>query len=428
MKTPGNNLSDMNVRTMPSLIQRLRMRSLFGVFFWKTSAAWFLILSAPLGCWMFGLGEYGLNTTNDSAVYYFAAEHFYEAGGILDVSGNPLTFWAPFYSVAIAFVSFLIPYSESITLINSHGVRFVISDSVLHAALLVNLASLLVSIGLLFSLLRRLAVPLGYAVLATLTVFLHPGMVNVFQMAWSEALYIALTLLVLWLACLDRNGYWKCLLLGGLAGCAFLTRYIGMAVLPVALAAQWPSVLSQGGKKRFCVTFFAGLVLMGGWLLRNRGSDGTWMGARISEGVSLSTAILEAVLSFDVLLFPGQTRWLMAIPGPLCSLFIALSVVVVLCLAFKRGEHTRRALLLNAVLIVSYMLTLLYSRMTTRIDPLFAFGLRYMIPMLPFFVIVVTLILAHGKISLDSAPRRIAAWTFFGVCLVTEALATGRLV
>jgi hypothetical protein len=355
--------------------------------------------------------------------YYFAAEHFYEAGGILDVNGNPLTTWAPFYPVVIAFVSFLIPYSKSIAFINSHGVTFVFSDSVLHAALLVNLVSLLGSIGLFFSLLRRFAVPLGYVVLATLTVFLHPGMVNVFQMAWSEALYVALTLLVLWLACLDRNGYWKCLLLGGLAGCAFLTRYIGMAALPVALAAQWPSALSReegigGIGKRLGVTFLAGLVPIGGWLLRNHGSDGTWMGARISDGVPFSTAVSEAVLSFDLLLFPGL-RWL---SEPLCSLFIALSVAVVLCLVFRGGEHTRRALLLSAVLIAFYMLALLYSRMTTRIDPLFAFGLRYMIPMLPFFLIVVTLILAHGEISLDSAHKRIAAWTFFGACLVTEAL------
>jgi hypothetical protein len=166
---------------------------------------------------------------------------------------------------------------------------------------------------------------------------------------------------------------------------------------------------------------------MGAWLLRNRGSDGTWMGARIDESVPFFTAVSEAVLSFDALLFPGQARWLMAISGPLCSLFIALSVVVVLCLAFKRDERTRRALLLNAVLIASYMLALLYSRMTTHIDPLFAFGWRYMIPMLPFFLIVVTLILAYGEIPLDSAPKRIAAWTFFGACLVTEALVAGRL-
>jgi hypothetical protein len=401
-----------------------RLRSLSGHLS-KTSAAWLLVLLAPFGCWVSGLGTHGLRVTNDSVVYYSAAERFYETGSILDASGNPLTTWAPFYPVAIASVSFLVPSTElnTVTLTNRHG-AFVISVFVLHAALLVNLISLLVSIGLFFSLLRRFAVPLGYRTLATLTVFLHPGMVNAFQMAWSEGLYIALTLLLLWLACLERNGYWKCLLLGALAGCAFLTRYIGMAALPVALAAQWPSRAAGGrGIKQLGVTLLAGLMPIGGWLLRNHSIDGTWMGVRIPESVSFLTVVREAILSFDLLLFSGLMRWIMVIPEPLdilLVLLIPLSIVVVLRLAFQSGAHIRRVLWLTAVLVVSYMLALFYSRMTTHIDPLFAFRLRYMIPMLPFFLIFITLVLAHGKISLDSMPKRIAAWAFFAVCLITE--------
>lgn len=369
----------------------------------SSSSAYFLLLAAGLPViWFILQHKGGITLTPDSYDYLFAAEHFFSDGGVFSKNGTPLTIFPPLYSIVLAVVE---------PGIGSPG----------DAAFLVNLACLGLSSGVFYSLARKGDLAPLTACTVTLILFLNPCMLYVFRFVWSESLYVLLALCLL-LQCLRlQEGHASApartgIMLGTLVGLAFLTRYIGVALLPVALAGV---LLAKNWTNRERLTGMAavlltGLLVIGGWLLRNFTADGTLMGKRWDNPGTLAYALEGVVMTAGRFLMPGG----MFIPREAGLLAVALAALV-LALAFR---PSRRLLYLSApaaVLVVCYTGMMIYAQLTTYIDQL---NLRYLSPEMPAAAFLVATVLKHGRFSLVHSWQRMALALLAGLYLLAALL------
>lgn len=343
-----------------------------------------------------------MGLTPDSRVYLFAAEHFFSDGGVFLTGGAPLTIFPPLYSIALALV---VPGTGSL----------------LVAALFVNLACLIVSSGIFYLLLRKSGLAPLTACTATLILFLNPCMLYVFRFVWSESLYVLLALCLLLQCRRIQEGQAPApartgIMLGALVGLAFLTRYIGVALLPAALvgvllAKNWTN------RERFtgmAAVLLTGLLVIGGWLLRNVIADGTLMGKRWDNPGTLAYALEGVVMTTGRFLMPGGMFISLK-----ASLLAVAAAVLLLALAFR---PSRRLLYLGApafVLVVCHTGMMIYAQLTTYIDQL---NIRYLSPEMPAAAFLVAAILTHGRFSLVHSWQRIALALVAGLYLLAALL------
>ena len=210
----------------------------------------------------------GIGISWDSTDYMAVGRSMAGGIGVVDVVGLPMTVRPPGISSLICLGDWLgLMPSTTFVLINtvSAGV------STFFAMLILKKANVRKSI-----------------VISTLFIIaFSPSLLNMYSMAWSEPVFIALVVAALWIALSPRTMPIH-LLLGTLFAYMFFIRYVGpFYSFPVALIAIFAQSRRSGFIKsvfRIGSIYFVSLVPQYLWLLRNKSIDGTLTGARNGAG------------------------------------------------------------------------------------------------------------------------------------------------
>jgi len=212
----------------------------------------------------------GMGISWDSTDYMAVGRNMASGIGPLDVVGLPMTVRPPGISSLICVGDWLglLP-STSFVLINavSAGVSTFFAMLILEKA--------------------NIRTPITISALAIIA--FSPSLLNMYSMAWSEPVFIALVVAALWIS-LSPRSLTVHVILGVLFTFMFFIRYVGpFYSFPIALVAILFQSKRSGLIKsafRIGAIYFVSLVPQYLWLQRNESIDGTLTGARQGAGGS----------------------------------------------------------------------------------------------------------------------------------------------
>jgi hypothetical protein len=337
---------------------------------------------------------YGLGITPDSLYYMAAAESLAHGNGYCAVSGEPMAFWPPLYSLVLAIGPAL-------------DVPVLVFARWLHAGLA---GALVVALGG-FLLGRLRWWPL--AILAVAVCMMAQPMVLVQSFAWSEPLFNLITLVTLAsLSAYLTTGRRRDLIVSAIAaGLMCLTRYPGVVILPLAVVCiggwgpggrrqRWAAAASFGA---FAWSPFAA------WLLRNLLVVHSLAGPRRPATTTFAASLEQVCRTIDSWLLPRDfTRlsdhsvWL---SGGTALVIVSGVAALVINMGFRRdGGYADRRRYVSSVVpwllfIPAYVGFMLVFASLTAIDPL---GSRYLSPV--FIAALVALVLAFDRLLHRATP------------------------
>jgi len=287
---------------------------------------------------LFATARYGPGASLDSVTYLSVARNLAAGEGLVRYDGRAYVSWPPLYPATL-----------------SLGVRAGLDPS--EAARLLHAGAFAATLALLFGILIRSCGSVPWAVLGCVLVLASPSLLHTFASVWSEAPFVALVTLAIWLAARSDPAprTRDVILLGAVTGAALLTRFLGVA-LGVALIA-WLLATSGSWRRRwqralvFGLTASAGPVLWISWSWVVRGSAA---GARGGGWASLDRNMgeyLTNVRDFLHMTILGDAGLALAaallLLGPACTLWLWL----------RRREDT----VVPAPAVISALFVLLYS-------------------------------------------------------------------
>ena len=212
----------------------------------------------------------GMGISWDSTDYMAVGRNMASGIGTLDVVGLPMTVRPPGISSLICVGDWLgLMPSSSFVLINtvSAGVSTFFAMLILKKA--------------------NIRTPIAISTLAIIA--FSPSLLNMYSMAWSEPVFIALVMVALWMA-LSPRSLSVHLILGVLFAFMFFIRYVGpFYSFPIAVVAVFFQSRKSGlVKSTFLIgaIYFVSLIPQYLWLQRNETIDGTLTGARQGAGGS----------------------------------------------------------------------------------------------------------------------------------------------
>ena len=212
----------------------------------------------------------GMGISWDSTDYMAVGRNMASGIGTLDVVGLPMTVRPPGISSLICVGDWLgLMPSASFVLINtvSAGVSTFFAMLILKKA--------------------NIRTPIAISTLAIIA--FSPSLLNMYSMAWSEPVFIALVMAALWIA-LSPRSLSVHLILGVLFASMFFVRYVGpFYSFPIAVVAIFFQSRKSGlVKSTFLIgaIYFVSLIPQYLWLQRNESIDGTLTGARQGAGGS----------------------------------------------------------------------------------------------------------------------------------------------
>jgi hypothetical protein len=260
--------------------------------------------------------KYGAGITSMSSAYLDAASSLAKGKGFVFHTGEPMVLWPPLYSMLLASVQ-LVTGLEPAAFVH-------IVNAVLFAVVVC------LSAYLFRPYLTHDSV---YSVLGVCAVLFSVPLSFVYATAWSECLFIPLTLLYL----IAAQRYWErsdgrsLVVMTISAALACLTRYIGVSLVVVGAATVMlaPGVVLRARLAR--ASAFAGLALapLGAWCLRNQLLTGTITGQRGAVTVSVGASMIDSarvVLSWYTF--------------GLASELVLLAWIAVLAIAILSGGRT----------------------------------------------------------------------------------------
>jgi hypothetical protein len=332
---------------------------------------------------------HGIILSPDSHAYLYAGENFLKYGSFLRSDGSFLTLFSPLYPAAIAVASLF-------------------TNSVEHAAMLVNIACMFSGSIIVFAILRRFGINGLCSALGVLAIFLDRDMQVIFSHAWSEVLYIPITLMIL-LLCSRIETYsivTTGVMFGFLVGCAFLTRYVGVSLLVVALAglAALPCNSALQCLKGMMSTTFVSMVIIGLWIIRNYHADGTFLGLRTTSTHTIANALEQAVIVTGRFILPGDILVQLT-----ASIIITVVFILFLAIASRWERQTVITIIPAMTLIIAHMGIMIYSVVNTVVDSLLWNNGRLLIPVLAPIVIITVVALKNSRLSLNTAAKRVLA-------------------
>lgn len=347
----------------------------------------------------------------DSLLYLHAAKSLAAGEGLVSLygpAGTQLTLFPPLYPALLALVGTVTP---SLTM----------------AAALLGMAGLALACALTFLLVRGEGLRTGAAAALTLAVFLNSGPQMVFSYVWSEVPYIVLVLILLFLfARLPRLGPLGFgIVLGLFVGAAFLTRYIGVTLLPAVLlgiAALDRFPLERRIVCALSATATAALVVAA-MVLRNVLADGTAFGGRTPTDDTLLFAVGRLLTAFGQFLLPFESIGL--VWGALG--FVGLAALVLLLARYGRLGRADAVTITAAAIVVLHLAMLVYSQITTAIDPI---NIRLLSPVFAPLAVLAARGLAHWWRTADGtrvgaiAPYAAAAYL---LVVTGQAIAAANL-
>ena len=217
----------------------------------------------------------GIGISWDSTDYMAVGRNMASGIGVLDVVGLPMTVRPPGISALICFGDWLgLMPSTSFRLINTAGAGI----STFFAMLILKKANI-----------RK-----QFAIWTLSIIALSPSLLNIYSMAWSEPVFIALVVAALWIAFSPRTLPMH-LLLGALFASMFFIRYVGpfysfpIAVIAIAIQSKKSGLIKSA--LRIGSIYFVSLIPQCLWLLRNKSIDGSLTGARTGAGGSYLSPI-----------------------------------------------------------------------------------------------------------------------------------------
>jgi 4-amino-4-deoxy-L-arabinose transferase-like glycosyltransferase len=305
---------------------------------------------------------FGARITPDPVSYLATARNLLRGRGFVSFNGAPYTDWPPLFPAAIAAMTVLVGrVHRAVTLLN---------------ALAFGAAAAAAGVWTR----RRTGSAVEGAAVAIAAVRAMP-LVYVAVYAWSEPLYVLLTLLALFaLAAYDRSGRRRTLVLAAtLASAAALTRYVGVAGIATGVLV---TLVRRGARWRRRVgdaLLFGVLATLPNalWSLRNYFASGHLTGDRrtaigsLAHNVGLYLSIVGGwVIPPDA---PEPARLMAG------AAFLAFSLAIgVLVWRRSRSEGEMRPILPLAIYLIVYTALLLASATLTPIDPV---GDRLMVPL-----------------------------------------------
>ncbi len=317
----------------------------------------------------------GPSLSPDSAIYLSVADRLIEGGEFTQFDDQPMTRWAPLYPALVAGVA------------KATG-----ATDAAQAARAVDALALGAALLLLVLWLDRHVRSRALRWIATLTLLVAPMLLQCAAFVWSETTYLLLVLLALRFAEAHLSGQRRAVLWLGLAtGLAVVTRYAGIALVPVAVLALW---LPRDGtpKSRRVVQSLVVLALallpLAFWVSRNLALTGHPFGESWPAHASFSrnSAIFLHIVSL---------WWFapsVALPVRLAFVAILLSAVAI---AFSRlirlgvlGETRERAAVLPHVLFVGASAAVLL--IWASISGIETISDRYAAPLFPSVVLLGT--------------------------------------
>ncbi len=337
----------------------------------------------------------GLDLSPDSVSYLAAADQVLAGHGPRDFQGGPLVLWPPFYPLLLAAAAPVV-------------------GGVLAAGVLVQTLAQALVAGLLVHWWRRLGVatPLlaaGAAILALNRVTLHAA-----GYLWSEPLYGLLALAAVAVVAVPEgpvNGR-RAAAAGVLAGAAWATRYLGVAVVATVvtaiLAAGW-----RGHRRRaLLLAALAGAIAaapMAAWMLQNLQAVGSTTGPR-SPGPGFSVAMIwEAWRVLSRVFLSG------VLSGPV----VLVLVVIGLTRLPAVTPAARRASLAVGGLLLAHTAVLIASVSAVAMDGI---GRRFMQPVVAPAVFLAVLLLDQQRRRPRLGTRIVAG---LGVLLAVYPVITG---
>ena len=294
--------------------------------------------------------------SNDSIAYVAAARGVLGGGGLITHLGEPLVSQPPLYPFLLAVAGGIFRCDPLLT---AHAVNAILLGCVVW-----------LSAGLF---LRHLESPKALAILGVAFLPVAGPLFRVSVMAWSEPLFLLLTLIYLvHIESYAREEKVTSLVAAAVAAAlACLTRYIGVAVV---LAGAVSIVLLRKGRVksrvRHLLVFGTITVLpLAAWLARNLSVSGTLFGPRAASG---RTLVQNAGAAFTIVggwYAHGRAAWLLAI-----FILVVAAVGVLAFLAARTAKSSAKAAapppgpMLTFTLV--YVVLLVVSATSTAYDEL----------------------------------------------------------
>jgi len=304
-------------------------------------------------------GVHGLGISPDSVGYLAAAHNIANGLGAVMQNGEPLISQPPLYPLVMAATEWFVgvPPSRSATALS----MVLLGLNVLMAGLL----------------LRRVTVHGGTALFFTALVY-YP-LFAVSQYAWSEPLFICMSLAAF--LCLNRYfsqpNLVRLLHISLLVALASLTRYIGVTLAAAIGISLFGFHLQRRNGLSLVIgrpALFMVIALgpLGLWALRNRTLSGTFFGPRASSVFTFSENVRRVFQTYrDWFALDGTRGWI--------------------------------TLIVSSALVIACILVLLRSRQTRRIDPLSEWQ-----PFATYWLVyVVFLVITATRIAFDEIDSRL---------------------
>ncbi len=361
-----------------------------------------LLCAGLAGCLLIlvATSRYGAGVSPDSVVYLAVAENLLEGRGATHYTGEPRTLQPPLYSAVLA------------VLAAGEGARLEGAARVLNAALF----------GLILMMTGRLAYrftrswPMAWACAAVIAV--TRPLQDAAVMAWSEPLFIFLTLLFLWgLDVYSRAPSNRLVLfLALIAAAATLTRYIGVTLIGTGVIGLF--LLADGSLKRrvlqsvfFAIPATAPLLV---WWIRNYSLSGTFMGQVLPSQTSFTQNLLLFGEALWASVFPlgVVSRIPSALTGGLCALIILGYALALGRRVLRAPYKLAGAQHVAAIFAGLYSALLVYTSTTTLYD---AINVRLISPMFVPAVLWVGLLVHEHSFG---RMRRLVTVSVIGLCVV----------
>jgi 4-amino-4-deoxy-L-arabinose transferase-like glycosyltransferase len=368
---------------------------------WAEAALWLAVAVAGMAVVLLRTRG-GPHLSPDSVSYVQSARNLAAGRGLVTFNGEPYVDWPPLFPAVLAAVSALGIDAEQ-------------------AARWVNAAAFGTIAAAGGWWVRRRTGSLAAGAAASAVLLRAAALVFVAEYAWSEPLFLLLSLLALIaLAAFARRGDGRTLAAAGLltAG-AVLTRYVGLAAIGAGAMVILARPDGWRRKTRNAALFGALSCLpLAAWLARNARITGTLTGGRAVVAASLPGNVRLLLLAAGTWLLPPSVA-----EGARIAAGCALAAATVLAAARLRRGGPRGDVLPPFALAVLYAALLLAMATFTPMDQI---GDRLVAPLLPPVVLVLALaapaVRARGRGWTVAAAGLLAAWLAFSPLRTPEGL------
>ncbi len=379
---------------MPAVVARPRARSVSERLIWP-----FVLGSSAVAVALVVVStRHGPGLSVDSTVYLSTARNVADGRGLVAFNDELLTIFPPGLPLGLAML-------------------MKVGTGTTDAARYVNAVALGAIVVLSYLLLRRHVRSPAIVAMATALIALSPALFDVSSMAWSEPLFVVVTIaFLLGLETLhESHAHRLPLFLGSvsLVWLGFMVRYAGIALavvgVVVLLAVPAPSALRRVGR---AAAFGAlSLAVPAVWMIRYV-VVGTGPVGRLSSTRGVATNARDGIEAASTLLLPERA------PSPLRVLVLVVSVAVAVGgarLVVHRGEEGRRsarALVPVVTLAIVYPVVVIVSASVTSVDRL---GARLLSPVVVPVVVLVAWIGDQLRDLVRVKRRRMAQIAITGV-------------